>query len=343
MDRGVPVDNSIEENLRAGDVDHPSTERAERRAGRPWPRHVSTLTLTAVLSGLAAAAPPASSSPAVEKIEVADPWFEVYEILPDVYAIREPGHWEKVISYLITGKEKALLFDTGTGIGDIRAVVSELTASDVVVVNSHSHPDHIGGNHQFETIYGLDNAYTAANAKGRSVEDSQRFVPERAFSREPPATFSRQTYRIRPYRISRYLEDGEVIDLGERSLEVLLTPGHAPDALCLVDRRGRFVLTGDTFYLGRLFVASAPSSLEDYAASATRLGQLVPDLDRVLPAHSATLLKPGFLSRLQEAFAAILSGEARFSGDQREARFNGFSIVASAAPAPAESSERERR
>ncbi|MEM7350565.1 MAG: MBL fold metallo-hydrolase [Acidobacteriota bacterium] len=264
----------------------------------------------------------------MRQIEAVDAWFDVYEILPAVFAIREPGHWEQVISYLVVGEEKALLFDTGTGIGDIQAEVAALTQRDVIVVNSHSHPDHIAGNYQFDTIYGLDNAYTAANAKGRSVENSQRFVPPRAFSREPPAGFSRETYRIRPYQIDRFLTEGEVIDLGGRKLEVLLTPGHAPDALCLIDRQGRFVLTGDTFYLGRLFVGSGPQSLEDYATSAARLGGLAEALDRVLPAHSTTLLKPAFLVRLQEAFAAILAGEAQFSGERREARFGGFSIAA---------------
>ncbi len=256
-------------------------------------------------------------------------WFEVYQILPGVFTIREPGHWERVISYLVVGSQRALLFDTGTGIGDIRAVVSELTDLEIVVVNSHSHPDHIGGNYQFETIYGLDNATAARNAKGRSVADSQRFVLEQAFSRQPPATFSRDTYRIRPYEITHPIQDGARLDLGERTLEVWVTPGHAPDALCLVDSEHRFVLTGDTFYLGRLFVASEAGSLEQYASSAARLATLADAVDRVLPAHSATLLKPIFLERLNEAFRQVVSGKARaqeVKDGRQEYRFDRFSI-----------------
>jgi len=267
------------------------------------------------------------SSVRVEKVEVSDDWFEVYEILPDVFSIREPGHWEKVISYLVVGKERALLFDTGTGISDIRAVVSELTKLDVLVVNSHSHADHIGGNHQFELIYGLDDETTDLNARGRSIEDSQRFVAERAFNRAPPKAFSRKSFRIHPYRLTKTVNDGELIDLGGRSLEVLRTPGHASDALCLVDRAGRFVLTGDTFYLGRLFVGPGASSLADYAKSAARLADLAGDVDRVLPAHSTTLLKPFFLVRLHEAFKALSLESTDIEGGEREARFGGFSIV----------------
>ncbi len=236
---------------------------------------------------------PASSPPAIEKVEQGDDWFEVYRIFPGVFAIHEPEHWERVTSYLVVGAERALLFDTGTGTGDIRSVISELTELEAVVVNSHSHSDHVGGNDQFETVFGSD-----------------------------------------------LLRDGEAIDLGGRSLEVLLTPGHAPDALCLVDREQRFVLTGDTFYLGRLFVHDGPS-LGAYAASATRLAALAGDVDRILPAHSATMLKAVFLRQLDRAFQAILRGDARgqdFRGrrvspegsQRKEYQFGGFSIVTAA-------------
>lgn len=80
-------------------------------------------------------------------------------VQPDVLAIYEPGQFEEVISYLIIGDQRALLFDTGLGIGNIRSVVDPLTELPVLVLNSHSHYDHIGGNHLFERIYGPDYPY----------------------------------------------------------------------------------------------------------------------------------------------------------------------------------------
>ncbi len=89
---------------------------------------------------------------AFERIDQDQDWFEVYRIADGVFAIYEPGQFEEVISFLITGNEKALLFDTGLGIGDMKRVVEQLTDLEIVVLNSHTHYDHIGGNYQFETI-----------------------------------------------------------------------------------------------------------------------------------------------------------------------------------------------
>lgn len=99
---------------------------------------------------------PRAAYAALERVPVAGDWFEVYRIQPDLYAIYEPGHFQEVISYLITGREKALLVDTGLGMGNIRQVVEQLTSLAVVVMNTHTHFDHIGRNALFDTVYAPD-------------------------------------------------------------------------------------------------------------------------------------------------------------------------------------------
>ena len=289
-------------------------------------RTVTALVSLGLAAGAFAGADPAGledgglrDPESVRKVETSDPWYDVYDLGAGVRAIHEPGHRERVLSYLILGETKALLFDTGTGISDIHAVVSELTDLDVVVLNSHSHPDHVGGNHQFDTIYAIDTEYGRSKAAGMTVEESRRFVLEQAFSRTPPPSFSRDTYRIHPYEIDRFVEDGERIGLGGRQLEVVATPGHSPDSLCLVDRQHRFLLTGDTFYLGRLFV----TELDKYAVSAKRMAGLESAVDRLLPGHSATLLQADFLAQMHDAFRDL----ARRRRPERESSFGAFSIV----------------
>ena len=108
----------------------------------------------------------------LERIPVSNAWFEVYQPTRDVFAIYEPHQAEEVISYLIVGKQRALLFDTGMGMSDIKKLTAELTKLPIIVLNSHTHDDHVGGNWQFKTIYGIDTDFTRNNARG-SREDAQ--------------------------------------------------------------------------------------------------------------------------------------------------------------------------
>src|SRR5437879_2949564 len=67
----------------------------------------------------------------LERVLASEPWFEIYKVAPGTFAIYEPHQAEEVISYLIVGNKQALLFDTGMGIGNIRKVITQLTARPV--------------------------------------------------------------------------------------------------------------------------------------------------------------------------------------------------------------------
>jgi glyoxylase-like metal-dependent hydrolase (beta-lactamase superfamily II) len=266
---------------------------------------------------------------AFSKVLESQGWFEVYEIRPGLFAIYEPGQFEEVISYLIVGTERALLFDTGLGIGDMRAVVAELTELEPIVVNSHTHYDHVGGNYQFQTIYGAPTEYTTANARGHGHQDVAEFVGEGWIWKETPEGFERDRYESKPFTITKTIADGEVIDLGGRKLEVLLRPGHAPDALCLLDRENRLLFIGDTFYTGALYAHLPGSEFAVYRETAQRLAELRDEVDFLLPAHNEPLVTSEFLDRMRDAFDAVAASEAEFviTDGNREYSFEGFSIL----------------
>src|SRR5207247_473672 len=96
----------------------------------------------------------------LQRVPISYPWFEVYKVAPAVFAIYEPHQSEEVISYLIVGDKRAALFDTGMGISDLKKVTSELTRLPIVVLNSHTHNDHVGDNWRFDTIYAMDTDFT---------------------------------------------------------------------------------------------------------------------------------------------------------------------------------------
>jgi hypothetical protein len=132
---------------------------------------------------------------ALDRVPVSDSWFEVYKTAPGVFAIYEPHQAEETIGYLILGNKRALLFDTGMGISDIKNVTAELTHLPIIVSNSHTHDDHVGGNWQFDTVYGVNTEFTRINAEG-SREDAQAEITPTRFAERCPRVSTRR--RTRP-------------------------------------------------------------------------------------------------------------------------------------------------
>ena len=246
----------------------------------------------------------------LQRVVVSDVWFEVYRVTPAVYAIYEPHQFEEVISYLIVGKQRALLFDTGMGISDIRKVTAELTPLPVVVLNSHTHNDHVGGNWQFDTIYGMDTEFTRRNARG-SREDAQAELASGQVCGALPQGFDAKSYTTKPWKITKYVHDGERIELGGRRLEIIATPGHTPDAISLLDRENGLLFTGDTYYPAPIWLYRPETDLAAYDASVRKLAALEPQVKMVLGAHNIPVAHPSVLSRLVEAFEAVRAGKVK--------------------------------
>ena len=270
---------------------------------------------------------------AFHRIEQEQDWFEVYRIEDGIFAIYESGQFEEVISFLVTGDDRALLFDTGHGIGDIKRVVKQLTDLEIIVLNSHTHYDHIGGNYQFETIYARNTDYTRGRAGGSSPDAVAEFLKDGWVWKPLPTGFVVENYRSRPFTISRFVDEGDIIDLGGRKLEILSTPGHAPDSICLLDRENRLLLTGDSFYLAPLYTHLEGSDFLDYASTASRLAGLAENIDAALTSHNVPVVEPRYMTALGEAFTAIEDGTADdyvVADGYREYRFDGFSIIVNA-------------
>lgn len=244
----------------------------------------------------------------LQRVPVTDPWFEVYKPADGIFAIYEPHQAEETIAYLIIGAKRALLFDTGMGISDIKKVTAEITKLPIVVLNSHTHDDHVGGNWQFDSIYGMDTAFTHTNAKG-SREDAQAEITPDQICGTLPKGFDAKNYSTRPWKITSYIHDGQKIELGERTIEVIATPGHTPDAISLFDRANGLLFTGDTYYPAPIWLFRPETDLDAYAASIRRLAALAPQVKLVLGAHNVPVAPPSVLPRLVAAFDAVRAGK----------------------------------
>ena len=172
------------------------------------------------------------------------PDWQVHEYNPAFYIIRQSGcvHYEKPFLYLIFGKERALLVDTGAGASDAAAFTRKLIAQwakrnqrdslPLVVTHSHGHGDHIAGDKGFDGLPGV----TLVAPKPDAVQKA--------------------------FAIARWPEQVGAIDLGDRVIDVIPIPGHQPAAAAYYDRKTGILLTGDNLYPGRLYIGDFPAYLE---------------------------------------------------------------------------------
>ncbi|WP_222426463.1 MBL fold metallo-hydrolase [Amycolatopsis rhizosphaerae] len=282
------------------------------------------------------------------------PWFAIRPLADGVYVLSEPGH---VNSFLVLGDERALLFDTGMGIGSILREVRTITDLPLLVVNSHHHFDHRGGNAELAP-HAIDiavhpvgaDAHGEAPAEWRTeYEKLARRTVERfgEFARLDYETFFTLTeaqtlrpipdlsgWRIPAIRPTRTLADGELLDLGGRVLRVLHTPGHSPDGLCLWDETTGSLLAGDTLLAAAFWAHFPESDIAVFAGTTARLADL--PTRQVLVAHNLRCVLPGsFPAQAAEAFAAVRDGRTRpvpyadpFGNPLLRHDFDGFAIFA---------------
>ncbi|MBO9576620.1 MAG: MBL fold metallo-hydrolase [Sphingobium sp.] len=180
-----------------------------------------------------------------------EPYTQVQALDSDTFVIRQSikTNFEAPFVYLLFGRDKALLVDSGAKDGRIRPAVDRLIAdwlkahhrSDIplIVAHSHSHGDHVAGDAAFRerpntTVVGLQSADVASF-----------------------------------FGIKNWPNDIVTFDLGGRVLSVIPTPGHQSAAIMFYDPRLKILLSGDTLYPGRLYVPV--NFLADERASIDRL------------------------------------------------------------------------
>ncbi|WGX97643.1 MBL fold metallo-hydrolase [Nocardioides sp. L-11A] len=257
-------------------------------------------------------------------------WFAVAAIGDGVHLISEPGH---VNCFLVVGTERALLFDTGLGLGDIGSVVAGITDLPVVAVNSHAHLDHRGGNRHFDRVLahpaavpGLATSYgprdiawlesyagrmLAAHEETRLADETFFHHRDRLLTPRPLPMEQLAGYHVPGSVPTGLLEDGDEIDLGGRALRVIHCPGHSPDSVVLVEDATGIVLAGDVLVAGVSYAHLPGAEPAAFARSVARLAELTPGRRRILLAHTMRYELDGtFLDEAVEGWRRIAGGAA---------------------------------
>ncbi len=228
-------------------------------------------------------------------------WFTIDKIDDDTYAISEYRHWEETHCYLLMGRERCLLIDTGLGIANIAEIVSQLTDKPVTAVATHIHWDHIGGHKYFPDFYAHKAESEWLNGKfPLSIKTVRDMVIDRC---DLPEGFDVSKYEMFRGTPTLVLNGGEIIDLGDRKIEVLHTPGHSPGHLCFWEQERGYIFTGDLVYKGTLFAYYPSTDPEAYLHSLEVIAAL--PSERLFPAHHSLDIKPEIAVRMRDAFREL--------------------------------------
>lgn len=209
--------------------------------------------------------------------------YQIVEISKGFWRFEENG----VRAFLIAGTEKAMLVDTGFGTGDIREVVTSLTDLPLQLVNTHTDRDHIGCNGLFDEAW------------------------------MHPAEYDRYHQKDGPKLTARPLWEGDEIQLGGRTFEVVLIPGHTPGSIALLDAAHRLLIGGDSVQTGAIFMFGPGRNLPAYIESMKKLDAMRARFDLVYPSHGEVPVSADILPGLIEGAQRLLRGELSGSKPDR--------------------------
>ncbi|CAB1078450.1 hypothetical protein D1AOALGA4SA_6189 [Olavius algarvensis Delta 1 endosymbiont] len=199
------------------------------------------------------------------------------QILKDLFFI-ERGYLNA--NHFVYRSESPILIDTGyiADFSETEKLITDLgvNLSDIsLIVNTHTHCDHIGGNRIIQQKSGCD---IAVHAVGRHFIDNQDDWSTwwRYYNQE--ADF---------FTVTRTLQDGEIVAVGPHEFQVVYTPGHAADGIVLYNRREKILISSDTLWendsAAMTLRVEGSRALFDMQASLEKLESL--EIDIVYPGH----------------------------------------------------------
>lgn len=237
----------------------------------------------------------------------AGPWYEIHKVDDGLSRILEHyvAPWMRCNMWLIHGRNGNLLVDSGMGLRPIKPEVAALTEHPVTAICTHCHFDHIGCAHEFDVRLGhrIEAEDYAAPDLGRSC--ASPWLGAELITALPHAGYELRNFSLTPAPLTGYLDEGDVIDLGDRTFSVFHLPGHSPGSIALYERATRTLFSGDVIYDGMLIDNAWHSDTQAYEASLRRLKDL--PIERVHAGHEASFGR----DRLVELIDSFLAGGQR--------------------------------
>lgn len=226
---------------------------------------------------------------------------KVKQMNDHIYLMDDAG---EATGYLVIGSKKALVIDTMNGYEDVYELVRTLTDLPLMVVNTHGHCDHIFGNIYFEEAY--------MDPKDLAIAEEHMAFPEFVLN------CKKYDLKMPPFRP---IGDGDVIDLGGLTLDVISLPGHTPGGICLLLKEDRILFTGDSINRHLWMQLPECGKLEEFLHNLDRIMYLTNEADSILHGHAQEFEDISLMPELRAGIVDLI--ETKGEGDKDYIWFGG--------------------
>ncbi|MBU3161712.1 MBL fold metallo-hydrolase [Clostridium frigoris] len=146
------------------------------------------------------------------------------------------------LMYLVEGDKKAILIDTGTGVGNLSEYVNKLTNKKITVILTHGHVDHASGAPNFDDVY-MNHADEEVYKEHNDLTLRKNYVKSqyKDFDKIKESDY----VQTRSSSFYKDLKDGAVFNLGGITLEVYDAAGHTPGQMAILFKEERILMVGD--------------------------------------------------------------------------------------------------
>ena len=232
-------------------------------------------------------------------------WYESIRITDEITLIREKyvAHWLRCNIWHVRGRNHDILIDSGMGLRPLKQEIASLADRPIKVISTHAHFDHIGGAYEFDCRLGhrLEEDIHR-NPDGENTATSG-FVRAETFTALPDQQFRVEDYKVTAAPLTGYLDEGDVVDLGDRSFQIFHMPGHSPGSIALLDAKNKTLFSGDLIYDGDLYDSVYHSDKEQYRESLQRLREF--DVDVIHGGHEESFGKQQMLGIIDNYLAGF--------------------------------------
>ena len=207
---------------------------------------------------------------------IPDDWYEVRSLGGGLTLIRERyvAKWLRCNIWHLRGRDRDILIDSGMGMRSLKREVSRLTERNLTAISSHCHFDHIGCAHEFADRLGHKSEAHIHAEPSLAATAATGWIMAETFLAKPYEGFDHTQYRLTPAPLTGYLDEGDVVDLGDRVFNVFHLPGHSPGSIGLYEKSTGTLFSGDAVYDGALFDTVYHSNRAIYRESLKRLREL---------------------------------------------------------------------